>query len=112
MLGKRTSGEIDAFLSVCKTAGLEAHTGFDNDLKFLIEQIENRAQKNGKKQERSNVVSWLLTNNMRVQIVGALQCMIQDHGPVTKEMIGSATKRINGSIREERKRLAEKYKLS
>jgi hypothetical protein len=43
-------------------------------------------------------------NQLEREISGALKNTIDSHGPITRELIGSASKRIAGQIREAAKR--------
>lgn len=98
-------------LDDCGGAMLSAVAVFE----YLEERLESQKQSSfneGKQNEREHIIKWLETSNLVKQINGGLRCSIDAHGPITKEMIGVASKRINGQIKEERKRLAEKYKLS
>ena len=64
----------------------------------------------GREFERQQTINWLKTADLRKLSSGALKSVIDAHGPITKEMIGSAAKRIKGMFKEERLRIAEKYK--
>lgn len=63
----------------------------------------------GRDFERKKTLNWLKNFDLRRQAVGALKSAINDHGPITKELIGSAAKRVNGMLKQERKKIIKKY---
>ena len=65
----------------------------------------------GRNFERKKTLDWLKNVDLIRQASGALKTMINSHGPITKELIPSAAKRIRGMFKEERKKMIKKYEL-
>jgi hypothetical protein len=77
-------------------------------LERVVEVVEDYEKDNLKTIEKLKREKKVTVN----KINGALKQSINSHGPLTKELIGSATKRIYGSLLEPQKKKKKFYPLS